>query len=84
MAEKNKKISEPNDKTYVRKPEIHYSYRFQPSYIDLGGSPGKDMTQEDRDKRQQYENSVNAVKNVFKGLNNTFGTAISGAAAFYG
>ena len=84
MAEKGKKISESNDKTYVKKPEIYYSYKFQPYIRDLGRSPGKNMTQEDRNKRQQHENNVNAVRNVVKGLSKTFGTAISGASTFYG
>ena len=84
MAEKDKNNFVVNDKTYVKKPEIHYSYKFQPHVKDLGGSPGKNITQEDRNKRQKHENNVNAVRNVVKGLNNTFGKAISGAAAFYG
>ena len=84
MAEKDKNNFVVNDKTYVKKPEIHYSYKFQPYVKDLGGSPGKNITQEDRNKRQRLENNVNAVRNVVKGLNNTFGKAISGAAAFYG
>ena len=84
MAEKDKNNFIVNDKTYVKKPEIHYSCKFQPYVKDLGGSPGKNITQEDRNKRQKHENNVNAVRNVVKGLNNTFGKAISGAAAFYG
>ena len=84
MAEKDKNNFVVNDKTYVKKPEIHYSYKFQPYVKDLGGSPGKNITQEDRNKRQKHENNVNAVRNVIKGLNNTFGKAISGATAFYG
>lgn len=84
MAEKDKNDFVVNDKTYVKKPEIHYSYKFQPYIKDLGGSPGKNITQEDRNKRQKHENNVNAVRNVVKGLNKTFGKAISGASAFYG
>jgi hypothetical protein len=51
MTEKDKNNFVVNDKTYVKKPEIHYSYKFQPYVKDLGGNPGKNITQEDRNKR---------------------------------
>ena len=73
-----------SDNTHIQKPKIYNSYKYQYTVKDLGGEPGKNMTIEDRRKRQEKENNINAVKNVVSGLNKTFGTAISGASLFFG
>lgn len=72
------------DNLDIKKPVIKIDpVRRQYSFIDLGGSPGKDIKQEDR-YSTNHENTMRDGKKILNGLNNTIGTAASLASLIYG
>ena len=72
------------DNIEIKKPLIKIApVRRQYSFVDLGGSPGKDIKQEDR-YSTNHENAMRDGKKLLNGLNNTIGTAASLASLIYG